>query len=160
MGFRSQINGSTGIMPGSISGDRLAGGAVGGPQLAAQAVGPAALVHSTWQTPASLGTGWAAGPASGPVQAVQYRVADLDRLEIVGAVHTTTATPTATVFTLPTGFTPRASQRVPTVINSSGTAAAAYVEVQAGGAVVVTPIPTGSGQDVYLALQVPLGNIA
>lgn len=117
-----------------------------------------------WQVPGqtgmpALGTGWAAGPSGGTVQPVQYRRDAEDNLVIVGAVHSTSTTPAATIFTLPAGYRPKITQRDPGVSNSAGTASARYVEVNSSGAVSLGANLTTASTDVYFAVSVPLGNI-
>lgn len=113
---------------------------------------------AAWQTPAALGTGWAAGPAAGSVQAVQYRK-DGDNLIIAGAVHSTSTSPAATIFTLPAGYRPAITQRSPGVSNSGGTATARYVEINSTGAVSINANLTTSSTDIYFQVSVPLGGI-
>ena len=112
-----------------------------------------------WHVP-SLGSGWAAGPSGGTVQHVQYRLDAEDNLVIVGAVHSTSTTPAATIFTLPAGWRPAVTQRSPGVSNSAGTATARYVEVNSSGAVSINANLTTSSTDVYFQVCVPMGNIS
>jgi len=111
-----------------------------------------------WQDPTSLlGTGWAIGAASGSVQPLRYRIT-AQKLELAGALHTTSTTPATTVFTLPavpTNYRPATTQRADCVSNASGTASARFVEVTSTGLVSVQNVLTTSGTDVYFAVSVP-----
>lgn len=118
-----------------------------------------AKLSETWQTP-SVGTGWATGPSGGTVQAVQYRRDAEDNLIIVGAVHSTSTTPAATIFNLPAGYRPKITQRSPGVSNSAGTATARFAEVNSNGNVSINANLTTTSTDVYFQVCVPLGNIS
>lgn len=120
----------------------------------------AGTTGATWQAASGLGTGWAAGPSAGTVQALQYRLDAEDNLVLEGAVHTTSTTPAATIFTLPTAYRPKVTRRSPGVSNSGGTATARYVEVNSTGAVSINANLTTSSTDVYFSVTVPLGNLA
>jgi hypothetical protein len=114
----------------------------------------------TWQAASGLGTGWAIGPSAGTVQSLQYRLDAEDNLVLVGAVHSTSTTPAATIFTLPTGYRPKVTQRGPGVSNQGGTATARYVEINSSGAVSINANLATSGTDVYFNTTVPMGNIS
>lgn len=113
----------------------------------------------TWQTP-TLSTGWAIGSAGGTVQPLQYRLDPTGDLIIVGAIHTTSTTPSTTIFTLPIGYIPAITQRSPGIINNGGSITADFVEVNSSGSVSIVPTLTTSGIDVYFQVKVPLGTIA
>lgn len=114
----------------------------------------------TWQTPTGLGTGWALGPSSGTVQNLQYRFDAENNLVMIGAIHSTSTTPAATVFTLPSAYRPAITQRGSLVSNSGGVATARFFEINSNGGVLVMANLTTSGTDVYFNATVPLGNIA
>lgn len=154
-------NGSAGVSGITLTGE----GKTGSPRvidLMADSVtlssGPITLSGETWQTP-SYGSGWAAGPSAGTVQSCRFRRDGEDNVRIVGAFHSTSTTPAATVFTLPAGYRPKVTHRAVGVSNQGGTATARYIEVNSSGAVSVNANLTTSGTDVYLELTVPLGNI-
>jgi hypothetical protein len=124
-----------------------------------------ALVHATvagvletWQTP-TPGTGWANGPNSGTMQVIQFRKDVMDNLVIVGAMHSTSATPAVTMFLLPSAFRPAITQRVNGTSNAAGVATDRYFEINSNGVVSVNPNLTASGTDVYFEVIVPLGHI-
>lgn len=112
----------------------------------------------TWHAP-SLGTGWASGPSGGIVQAAQYRRDGQDNLVITGTVHSTSTTPAATIFTLPSAYRPKTTQRCVGVSNSGGTPTVRYMEINSSGAVSCNPALTTTNTDVYFDVCVPLGNI-
>ena len=112
----------------------------------------------TWHTP-TLGANWAAGPAGGTVQAVQYRRDVQDNVVIVGAVHSTSAAPAATIFTLAAGWRPAITQRVAGIVNNAGAMSAVTMEINSSGAVSITPNLAVSGADTYLTATVPLGTL-
>ncbi|WP_420010355.1 hypothetical protein [Streptomyces collinus] len=126
---------------------------------AAWVTGAWTKLNEAWQTPASLGTGWAAGPSGGTVQPLQFRTDAMDNLVIDGAVHTTSTTPAATIFTLPTGYRPKVTRRSPGVSNSGGTATARYAEINSNGNVSINANIATASTDVYFEVSVPLGNI-
>lgn len=112
-----------------------------------------------WHIPA-LGSGWAAGPFSGTFQSIAYRIDAEDNLIIRGAIHTTSATPTATIFTLPTAWRPATSWRGPGAVkNDGGTPTVCFLEVDSSGAVSLTTNETVTAHDVYFMAVVPLGNL-
>lgn len=57
-------------------------------------------------------SGWTGGPAGGSLLPFQYRLDAHDNLVMTGTFHSTNTTPSATVFTLPTGYRPAIGQRV------------------------------------------------
>lgn len=111
-----------------------------------------------WQNPTSLlGTGWAMGPGSGTVQPLRYRITT-QKVELIGAVHTTSTAPATNVLVLPStpiNYRPATTQRVPGVSNAAGTPSARFVEVASNGAVSVQNVLTTSGTDVYFDVSVP-----
>lgn len=116
---------------------------------------------ATWHAP-SLGTGWATGPSSGTVQAIQYRLDAFDNLVIVGALHSTSATPASTLFVIPStgGFRPVITQREGIISNAGAVITQRMVEVNSNGSVTLTPAITVTATDVYFNVTVPLGNIS
>lgn len=115
---------------------------------------------ATWQSPV-YGSGWAANQATGiTVQKIRYRIDAQDNLVILGAAHTTSATPAATLFTLPAAYAPFVTQRVPIVEFVSGAVTAHYLEINSSGAVSVVPNLAAASHDIYVAATVPLGNFA
>lgn len=117
----------------------------------------------TWQTP-TLGTGWATGPSGGSVQNIQYRFDTQDNVYIVGSLHTTSTTPSSTLFTLPgpvKNYVPNIEQRFITAFNNAGTISASLIQVQSpSGNVVVSPTPTVANADIYINAIFPRGNIS
>lgn len=120
---------------------------------------PGTTSTETWNTP-TLGAGWAIGPNSGTVQPLQYRLDPTGDLIIVGAIHTTSTTPSTTIFTLPAGYIPAITQRSPGVTNRAGSITADFVEVNSSGSVSIVPALTTSSTDAYFQVKVPLGIIA
>lgn len=113
---------------------------------------------ATWQTP-SLGTGWASGPSGGSFRGLRYRIDAEDNLILSGVVHTTSATPSATLFTLPAGYRPAAGERPGITFNKAGTYTAGSLQIATTGVCTVDPVPTVTSQDAYIYATVPLGNI-
>jgi hypothetical protein len=114
----------------------------------------------TWHTPA-MGSGWATGPFSGGYLAIRYRIDTQDNLVIQGSCHTTSATPAATLFTLPAGWRPVAPWRGPGAVeNNSGTPTVEFVDVATTGAVTLGTALAASGKDIYFDAEIPLGNIS
>lgn len=114
---------------------------------------------ATWQAP-SLGAGWASGPSGGSFRGLHYRLDAEDNLVISGVVHTTSATPSATLFTLPAGFRPAAGERPGITFNKAGTYTAGSLEIATTGVCTVDPVPTVTSQDAYIYASVPMGNIS
>lgn len=114
---------------------------------------------ATWQTP-TYGTGWAGGPSGGSRQALQYRITAEDELWLVGAMHSTSATPNATAFTLPAAFRPLAFQQDVCIENFAGTFTLHELEIDTSGNVSIHPNLSASGHDLYINARFPLGNIA
>lgn len=124
-----------------------------------QVTGSIIKATATKHTP-TFGTDWADGPTSGTIAGVTYHRDDHDNLVIVGAMHATSTTPAATAFSLSALFRPQETFRMGAITNKSGTITAVMVEVNSSGAVSVSPNPVLASTDVYLQLQVPMGNIA
>jgi hypothetical protein len=82
----------------------------------------------------------------------------MDNLVLVGAATTTTTSPASVIFTLPTAYRPKKTQRSGAVSNSAGTPTIEYVEVNANGNVSVSAVPTSGSADVYFQISVPMGN--
>jgi hypothetical protein len=112
----------------------------------------------TWHTP-SLNAGWALGPGGGTVQALQYRHDAQNNVVLVGTVHTTSTTPSATIFTLPAGYRPTIEQRPLVGVNQGGSISSALLQVTPAGAVGISPNLTTSGSDVEIYATLPLGII-
>lgn len=109
----------------------------------------------TEQTP-TLGTGWAIGPAGGTVQNLFYTKNGFNYLNLYGAIHTTSTTPSANIFTLPSGYIPVNEQRGG-VTTYNGTTITQYgIRVQTSGVVTIFPTPTATNVDLYFGMDVPL----
>jgi hypothetical protein len=118
-------------------------------------------LQSSWTTP-TPGSGWAVGPVSGTVQPIRYRLVGPsgtlnNAVEIVGALHTTSGTPAATVWTMPTGyFNAGEDQRGLCVANSGGTMSViTFIISSSTGAVSISPT-IGNTTDLYVNLRFPL----
>lgn len=113
-----------------------------------------------WQVPgvalgSAMGSGWVVGPNGGGIQAARFRL-HRNHLEVVGAVHCTTSSPSTTVMTLGTGFHPAGEHRVGCVTNTGGTTITArYLDITAG-VVTITPAVTAATTDLYLSLWLPM----
>lgn len=77
--------------------------------------GSSPAVPETWQTPA-LGSGWATGTHSlgVTIQPVRYRLLPSNEVEVNGVIHSTSASPAATLWTMPSGYIPTTWQRINT----------------------------------------------
>lgn len=113
----------------------------------------------TWHAP-SLGSGWASGPSGGSFRGLRYRLDAEDNLVISGVVHTTSTTPSATLFTLPAGWRPLAGERPGITFNKAGAYTAGSLEIATTGVCTVDPVPTATSQDAYIYVCVPMGNIS
>ena len=111
----------------------------------------------TWASP-TPGSGWALGPSAGSVQHLQYRQDAENNLFLVGAIHTTSATPSGSVATIATDH-PIIAQRFVGVINNAGTPNMCFLEVSAGGTLSIAPTPTTANVDLYVLATLPLGII-
>lgn len=114
---------------------------------------------NTWQSP-TLGSGWASGPVAGSFMGLKYRLDAMDNLVVVGTIHSTSTSPAANVFTLPSGFRPAQGQRVPCAANQGGTYSLHSMEISTAGVINIDPAFTVSGADLYVEACVPMGNIA
>ena len=127
------------------------------------AMGRICTTTPTWQTP-TLGSNWAAGSAGvgTSYQGLRYRKDDLgDTLIITGAVHSTSASPAGTIFTLPTGYRPAVDQRPPCMANVGGTYSGHSLTIfHSTGVVSVDPAFTVISADLYVNTFLPLGNIS
>jgi len=124
--------------------------------LATHSLGPP--IPETWQTP-SLGTGWATGSATAGQQPARFRKAvDDGIIEIIGVVHTTSATPAATIWTMPAGyFNGTSAQMLPcTFNNNAGAILGARLNIDTAGAVSLTLVPTATSQDLHISTRFPL----
>ncbi len=115
-------------------------------------------VRDTWQTP-TLGSGWALGPQGGSFQSLQFRRDGFDNVVLSGVIHCTSATPSSTLFTLPSGYQPIAGHRPGITSNQGGTYAARSIEISTSGVVTVDPVPTVAGTDLYIYTFFPRGNL-
>lgn len=115
----------------------------------------------TLQTPV-FGTGWATGAAgTSTYQAFQYRQLPTDSIKFQGIFHSTSATPSSTIFTLPAGYVPKMNQRYACVSNNGGVYSPRSLDIQTTGAVSIDPPLSTSGTDVYIPeINMPLGNLA
>lgn len=106
-------------------------------------------VAETWHTPA-VGAGWATGSADGLAQPVAYRLSPDGTVQVMGAIHSTSVTPSATLWSMPAGYIPAINQRFSVVEAASGSAFANYAGVtKVTGAVGVLTLTTLSGTDYY-----------
>ena len=120
---------------------------------------------ATWQTVAnggiSLGSGWASNTVAGGAQDLQYRLDAEDNLVITGTLHTTSATPAATIFTLPAAYRPAVLQRDTCTSRAAGTTSPNDLSISSStGAVSLLSNLTASSTDLYINTVVPMGNIA
>lgn len=113
-----------------------------------------------WNVPA-LGAGWASGPNSGNTQALQWRVDVEDNLILQGAIHTTSATPAGTIFTLPAGIANTTRAHRTGVIQNTGTVISTLMcTVNTTGIVTVTPNPGTTAFEVYFQVCAPRGHLS
>lgn len=116
----------------------------------------------TWKAPV-LNTGWAIGPSGGTVQLLRYKNFT-DHVRIIGSVHTTSTTPNAVMFNLPSinssiTYRPFIEQRIGVTFNNAGAISSIMCQILSNGDVKMSPNPTVSGADVYFNIWFPLGNI-
>lgn len=119
----------------------------------------AIVASENWQIPV-LGANWASGPGGGggTYQPIQYRHDAEDNLVIVGSVHTTSAAPAATIFTLGANWRPAKNQLIP-IVTFGGAVAANALRILTTGAVSLVTALAAANVDVYFQVCVPLGNI-
>lgn len=112
-----------------------------------------------WQIPV-LGANWATGPFGGGVtdQPIQYRHDAEDNLVIVGSVHTTSAAPAATIFTLGANWRPLKNQLIP-IVTRGATVVVNAMHILTTGAVSLVTALAAANVDVYFQVCVPMGNI-
>lgn len=111
-----------------------------------------------WHAP-TLGTGWATGSVAAGFQPVRFRLTCENLVEIIGIVHSTSATPASTIWTMPAGyFNPTSAQRLGvTVNNNAGSALAGFLSISTAGVVSLTlPAISATGEDVMIAVRFPL----
>ena len=129
---------------------------------------------TVWQTVAngglSLGTGWANGGVAGGTQTVQYRRDALDNLVIVGTIHSTSATPSSTLFSVKgqtvvgsvvtdVGWRPQTQQTGAIALRVSPTNTMDIVAITPAGVVALETAVAATNTDVNFLVTVPLGNI-
>jgi hypothetical protein len=108
----------------------------------------------------ALGTGWATGPLSGNTATCSIRQDAEDNVIIDGALHSTSATPATTLFTLPPGYfnTVDAHREIiGTLVGSTVTQR--IVTINTTGTVTITPGIAATSTDVYFRVCAPLGNL-
>jgi hypothetical protein len=124
----------------------------------------AANTRLVWQTVANagvvLGTGWADGGVAGTSQKIQYRKDCFDNLVIVGTVHSTSATPAATIFTTAAGYRPKVQQLGVVNTRVSPTNTVDCCAVTTAGVIALQSAVAVANTDVSFMVTVPLGNIA
>lgn len=123
------------------------------------------LIPYTWQNVANggivLGAGWASNTVTGGAQDLEYRLDVEDNLVITGTLHTTSATPAATIFTLAAPYVPKTLQRdVQCSSRVPGTTTPNILSISAStGNVSLLTNLAASSTDLYINAVVPLGNI-
>lgn len=121
---------------------------------------------ATWQTVANggiaLGAGWATDSTAGGQQPLQLRLDTEDNLVITGMLHTTSATPAGTLFTVSSQYRPTARQHAEILTeNTAGSVQATNrLLISTTGAVTMSPGLAAANIDVYINISVPLGHIA
>jgi hypothetical protein len=115
-----------------------------------------AVNNDVWHTP-SLGSGWATGASGGPARGAEYRVTNDNMLEIEGAIHSTSATPAATIFTLPAGWIPSQSFNAVAVSNQFNVITPRCIVVTTGtGVVTCNPAISANSTDLYFSTRIPM----
>lgn len=109
------------------------------------------------QSPA-YGSGWASGAAGGTYRGLQFWLDAMDNLVLSGSIHSTSTTPSGTIFTLPAGYIPKSPERPGVTANAGGTYSLHSLEISATGAVSVDPPFSVSGADLYVYASMPMGN--
>lgn len=107
-----------------------------------------AAVAETWQTPA-LGTGWATGDQAAGYWPLQYRMQPDGSVWLFGEIHSTSATPAATLFTLGTGYFSTVNlTKVPIVQNVTTTSSANEAVISLAGAVTLNAAVTATATSI------------
>lgn len=107
----------------------------------------------------SLNAGWATGSATAGFQPIEYWLTPdgpAGIVELDGTFHSTSATPSATIWTFPSGwFNPTNAQRLPVVINNNaGAAVAGILSISTAGAVTIAlPAIGAASEDVHVAAR-------
>lgn len=123
----------------------------------------------TWQTPTFLGTFSGGSSASTGYQALHYRIDSDDNLVIFGAVTTTAlAAGTHNIFTLPSGFNciPKKHSNPGTFIHTRSNDALVAdnnrinVNSTSGNVTIVNTAAFLAGDNLYINITVPLGNLS
>lgn len=119
---------------------------------------------AAWQTVANggitLNAGWATDATSPGTQLLQYRIDAQDNLVIVGCCHTTSATPSATIFSVAGLYMPKALQRAAVDQSAGGVQSINRVNISSStGAVTLATAVAAANVDVYFDVCVPLGNL-
>jgi hypothetical protein len=112
-----------------------------------------------WHTP-SYNAGWAGGGAGGGLQPFQFRIDNENNLYLEGALHSTSATPNGTIFTLPTGYRPTTTRRIGVETTEGGNPNNNICTVNSTGTVSFNRNFTAASVDGYFDSFIPLGAIA
>lgn len=112
----------------------------------------------------AYGAPFAAGSTAGNYQALQYRLDAEDNLHLEGAWHCTASVTSATVLTLPVGNRPTVARAVPVTSDTSAGAVSptnCLLQFNSNGPVNLH-LSTASavGQNFYVNVKIPLGNLA
>lgn len=112
-----------------------------------------------WNLPgaygSALGSGWATGPSSGPSLPLHFRTTR-GHLQVVGTIHSTTATPAAIPFTLGTGYIPGSFHRSTASSYASSTTTARLLEISPSGVITVYPSVTAASTDLQFNIWAPM----
>lgn len=112
-----------------------------------------------WNLPgafgSSLGSGWTTGPSSGPSLPLHFRLTR-NHLQIVGTIHSTTATPAAIPFTLGPGYIPGSFHRSTASSYASSTTTARLLEISPSGVITVYPSVTATSTDLQFNIWAPM----
>lgn len=112
-----------------------------------------------WSLPGAhgntLGTGWANGPTSGVSTPLHLRLIR-GHLQVVGTIHSTSATPAAIPLTLGSGFTPGSFHRSTASSYASATTTARLLEISTSGSVTVYPSVTAASTDLQFNIWAPM----
>lgn len=113
---------------------------------------PTLITTDSWVQPA-LAAGW--GNIAGDQQ-IQYRLTADHMVEIVGTMLTTSATPSATPFTLDANHSPATTQRLPAAVERlAGGDIMHAVDIGTGGVFTILNVPSVSGRGVYVYARFP-----